>query len=1104
MLGNKLINTNAGGGCTNTVDLYNPFPDGGGVALYQLNGDATDVSGNYDGTATNVTYGTGEFGQAGIFNGSSSYVKLNSLTTNNTSDYTFSFWCRNVVAPSSGYSLFITATVNDYIYLAVNPSGQLVYYFDNYLDPVFPRYAPTLTTTGVDLSTSEWKHVVFRIEMSTGVKIYVNNIEVLNYAQPSTLRRSVSEGTSAVIGAAGTPTSAFLNGELDQVRIFSRALRPYEVEALYTEEYCTPTIVPSEHFNTVTFTGDGSAKSIADVGFEPDLVWWKNRGNAAWHQLHDSVRGAGNRLFSNSTSATQYDAQSVTSFDALGFSIGTSSDFTGNCVAWNFKAGGAAVTNTDGTITSQVSANVAAGFSVVEYTAGGTANVGHGLDSAPAVIITKNLDAAEQWFVYHKDVGTQKFLGLNTTSAAISNSGVYTSITDNTFTNLISGTSRTYINYCFAEVEGFSSFGSYVGNAGSNSIVTGFEPAFVMIKKTSGTGDWFMHDNKRLSASGFSDLYLAANLSAAEVNSSDDDLLRFNSNGFTLNTTFGDYNASGSTYIYMAFAADPTTVEPTLEDSFNTVLYTGNGGTQTIGGVFEGGGSFNGSSSYIDTNYSLPASSNSSFSFWFTVDTTSTKFLAGQTGDSSNYFHIASVSSANKIEIQIGSVNYVQLTVPNMADGNWHHLVISRSAGSGYTAYLDNSNVGTFSNTAALSSSNFFLGARDASHTSSLRLLGSIDQVRIFNTALTAAQVTELYEETDADSSVCDFPSGAGGIALYELNGNANDACGTYNGTATNVTWLNNGTGFQPDLVWIKGRTFADNHNLADSVRGAEKYLFSNLTSQEFTSPNYLTSFNNNGFTVGSDNSSNKLNEDFVAWAWKGAEIPAINSNGSITSVVSANPAAGFSIVSYTGIGPAATVGHGLLDTPSVVIVKNRQDSRDWVVWHKDLAASSYLILNSTSAQITDTRTSGGQPRPFGPFTPTTFGVNIDNETGYTNNYIAYCFAEVAGFSKFGSYTGNGNAAGPTINCGFEPGFVMIKASSAGGTWAMHDNKRGNYNNGDIYARLSAEDAAAEYDGYPTDKYVEFSATGFQITNTSNSWNGSGRTYIYMAFANQF
>jgi len=242
------------GGQADTLDILG---DNSCIATYQLNGNANDLSGNYSGTPTNVSYGVGEFDLAGVFNGSSSYIKLNSLTTNNTSDYTFSFWCRNVVAPSSGYDLFITATVNDYIYLAVNPSGQLVYYFDNYLDPVYPRSAVALTTTGIDLSTSEWKHIVFRIELTTGVKIYVNNVEVLNYAQPSTLRRSVYEGNSAVIGAGGGLGYAFFNGEIDQVRIFNKALSSSEVTTLYNETACDA-LACSGTTNTLDILSDGS------------------------------------------------------------------------------------------------------------------------------------------------------------------------------------------------------------------------------------------------------------------------------------------------------------------------------------------------------------------------------------------------------------------------------------------------------------------------------------------------------------------------------------------------------------------------------------------------------------------------------------------------------------------------------------------------------------------------------------------------------------------------------------------------------------------------------------------------------------------------------
>ena len=261
-------------------------------------------------------------------------------------------------------------------------------------------------------------------------------------------------------------------------------------------------------------------------------------------------------------------------------------------------------------------------------------------------------------------------------------------------------------------------------------------------------------------------------------------------------------------YIYMAFAADPTTVEPSLEDSFNTVTYTGNGGTQSIGGVFEGGGSFNGSSSYVSNSSSL-TSGNNPFSVSVWVNTTSTGvffFLGNSTvsGSLNTSFYISvETGGAYSGNVRIGNFGTDLFTSStSVDDGNWHHIAFT-SDGTTSKLYIDGTESNTTLHTWAISAALLEIGRG----TSSYYFNGSIDQVRIFNTALTAAQVTELYEETDADSSVCDFPSGAGGIALYELNGNANDTCGTYNGTATNVTWLNNGVGFQPDLVWIKARS---------------------------------------------------------------------------------------------------------------------------------------------------------------------------------------------------------------------------------------------------------------------------------------------------------
>ena len=322
-----------------------------------------------------------------------------------------------------------------------------------------------------------------------------------------------------------------------------------------------------------------------------------------------------------------------------------------------------------------------------------------------------------------------------------------------------------------------------------------------------------------------------------------------------------------------------------------------------------------------------------------------------------------------------------------------------------------------------------------------------------------------------------------------------------YSGNQVSGTGIT-GVGFQPDFVWIKDRGDGTHwHNLFDSVRGASERLFSNTTNAESFYNETLQSFDADGFTVGLEPDVNRSGTDnMVAWNWKGAELPAINSNGSIPSVVSANPAAGFSIVTMDASTSPRTVGHGLSTAPELIIWKSRTSNANYWQVLAQSANNGNGHLGRLALQRTDSFTvvtsvwNDTQPTD----TVFTLGGSCPDKG------VAYCFHSVAGFSKFGSYTGNGNAAGPTINCGFEPAFVMIKSTSDTGVWVMHDNKRGNYNNGDIYARLQAESSNAEVDDYPTEKRIDISSTGFTITNASNSWNGSGRTYIYMAFANQF
>ncbi len=314
------------------------------------------------------------------------------------------------------------------------------------------------------------------------------------------------------------------------------------------------------------------------------------------------------------------------------------------------------------------------------------------------------------------------------------------------------------------------------------------------------------------------------------------------------------------------------------------------------------------------------------------------------------------------------------------------------------------------------------------------------------------------------------------------------------------VLWTGDGTsgrnitgvGFQPDWVWIKNRdNGARYHTLNDSVRGVNKQLFSNRTNAEETDTEQLQAFISDGFTVGNNANTNENTSGFVSWSWLAGGTASSNTDGSITSSVSANQDAGFSIVSYTGTGANATVGHGLGVKPSMFIVKRRNAIEDFAVYHQSMTASYYLNLNTTAAQDTNNRWNGE---------PTTSVLNFQTHAavnGSSDTYIAYCFADTS-MSKMGSYTGNGSASSGTfIYTGFKPAFVMLKSSSSGSVgWITHDNKRIGFNPNNYYVEPNNSNAESA----DTDKIL-FLSNGFKLTSTSASWNASGGSYIYMCFA---
>jgi len=309
------------------------------------------------------------------------------------------------------------------------------------------------------------------------------------------------------------------------------------------------------------------------------------------------------------------------------------------------------------------------------------------------------------------------------------------------------------------------------------------------------------------------------------------------------------------------------------------------------------------------------------------------------------------------------------------------------------------------------------------------------------------------------------------------------------------------GVGFQPDMNWSKIRSEVNDHWVSDAVRGANKIIRPNGTDDELVngSGGYISSFNSDGYVIASgsasNNNFNKSSGTMVSWNWKANGAGSSNTDGSITSTVSANTTSGFSIVSYTGTGSVATIGHGLGTTPSMMILKSRDNGTlNWLVYHKSIGNTGALYLDLTNGTQTISAFWNNTSPTSSVFTIGTGGT--PNNSG--DNYIAYCFADVKGFSKFGSYVGNGETPNGTfVYTGFKPAFVMGKATSGTENWFMNDNKRLGYNdkNYRLYPNLSNSEA--------TDSNMEILSNGFKLNTANGNSNGVGKTYIYMAFAEE-
>ena len=320
----------------------------------------------------------------------------------------------------------------------------------------------------------------------------------------------------------------------------------------------------------------------------------------------------------------------------------------------------------------------------------------------------------------------------------------------------------------------------------------------------------------------------------------------------------------------------------------------------------------------------------------------------------------------------------------------------------------------------------------------------------------------------------------------------------TGTGSIQSITGVN----FQPDWLWVKTRSTTANHRSQNSVIGAEYGMNPNQTVAEGFLSDCVTSFDSDGFTLGADSQGyvNTSSRTYVGWSWLASNTTASNTVGDINSTVSVNTTSGFSIVSYTGNGSSgSTVGHGLGVAPKMTIIKQRNSSNGWNVWHygnNNGDPDSFGELNSTSAWYQNQGADGTyttQPTSS-LLTLTAYG----QVNGSGNTYIAYCFAEKKGFSKFGSYTGNGSTDGTFVYTGFKPAFVMVKSYTNGGrNWTIIDNKRNTFNPETEWLYANVSDATFDASLYPAD----FVSNGFKNRGVGSYFNASGENYIFMAFA---
>jgi hypothetical protein len=786
----------------------------------------------------------------------------------------------------------------------------------------------------------------------------------------------------------------------------------------------------------------------------------------------------------------------------------------------------AGASNFDGSIQSVVKVDQDYGFSVVKYEATGVnATVGHGLSTAPKFFFGRNIDdtsGSRDWIIYHESVGNTGRLKF--TSGDISTSSTFFQDTSPSNSVITIGTSNDinkdnddYVLYCWSEIAGFSKFGTYSGNGSATGpvITTGFKPKWIMVKGLYGS-HWNVVDAVRSTSNPRSKV-VRADRSSPEFDTPTGtygiafDIL---DDGFQLKSgsSTNDANQTGETYIYAAFADKPDSsiVDSLIDTPTNADANSGNNiGNyctwnplkSTNGAHSEGNLKFVGNSNWCHTPGTFLLSSGK----WYFEGTykgsqygsnqgnivTGIGFIRADAvlGEGGNQEPVNSSSFRSNTLAFYQNGYFTNLSTHSsvrtqIAQGDVVGVSINFTAGT-YAFYVNNSSVASGS----LSYTGPFLPWTHVYYNNSFY-------------DCNFGQRPFVYPQTD-HKSLCTQnltdPTIADGSTAFDV------VEYTGNGGSQSITGLS----FQPEFVWIKNRSQFTNqtHAMFDVIRGKQMLSSDSGNSEsQWQGSNglpyrgYVDSFDTNGFSLVPNAASNLAdyvnynNTSYVAWAWDAASSTASNDNGSITSTVSVNASAGFSIVKYTsGSGSQNdTVGHSLNAVPELILLKRMNGTDPFVVSHTALSTGEYLELNSLSTIQTSANCF---PTAH---TNSVFGIGTDGRVNAGgNSYIAYCYTSVSGYSKIGSFEGNGSADGPMVYLGFRPRFLLIRLiEGANSSWKMYDSKRDPDN--PIVKQLYANSGGAE----PSDDIrCDFLSNGFKVRTQGSEDNYSNNTLLFAAFA---